>query len=122
MEGLIEDKRLLVLDLIDMSFLARNEIIVPVVSNCHCTCETVHTTHGSQSRKYGDEAVRAFKQGQQTLRKAMNDDSVEERLERIEKSLDSLFDGLIKQRQQIGAGVAVNVAGHMLAAKARKKR
>ena len=45
MEGLIEDKRLLVLDLIDMSFLTRNEIIVPVVSKCHCTCETVHTTH-----------------------------------------------------------------------------
>ena len=52
----------------------------------------------------------------------MSDDSVEERLERIEKSLDSLFDGLIKQRKQVGAGVAVNVAGHMLAAKARKKR
>ena len=45
MEGLIEDKRLLVLVLIDMSFLTRNEIIVPVVSKCHCTCETVHTTH-----------------------------------------------------------------------------
>ena len=79
-------------------------------------------SYGSQSRKAGDDAVRAFRSGQQELRKAISDDSVAERLERIEKSLDALFDGLIKQRQQIGAGVAVDVAGHMLAAKARKKR
>ena len=55
-------------------------------------------------------------------RKTMRDNTVEGRLERIEKSLDALFVGLIKQRKQVGAGVAVNVAGHMLAAKARKKR
>lgn len=79
-------------------------------------------SYGSQSRRYGDDAVRAFRSGQQELRKAISDDSVAERLERIEKSLDALFDGLIKQRQQIGAGVAVSVAGHALAAKARKKR
>ena len=79
-------------------------------------------SYGSQSRKHGEDAVRAFRSGQQELRKAMSDDSVEERLERIEKSLDSLFDGLMAQRKQIGAGVAVDVAGHMLAAKARKQR
>ena len=79
-------------------------------------------TYGARARKEGDASVRAFKQGQQALRKAMSDNTVEGRLERIEKSLDALFVGLIKQRQQIGAGVAVDVAGHMLAAKARKKR
>lgn len=79
-------------------------------------------SYGSQSRKHGEDAVRAFRSGQQALRKAMSDNTVEGRLERIEKSLDALFVGLIKQRQQIGAGVAVDVAGHMLAAKARKKR
>ena len=79
-------------------------------------------SYGSQSRKHGENAVRAFRSGQQALRKTMSDNSVEGRLERIEKSLDALFVGLIKQRQQIGAGVAVDVAGHMLAAKARKKR
>ena len=76
----------MVLVLIDMSFLTRNEIIVPVVSKCHCTCETVHTTHGSQSRKYGDEAVRAFKQGQQALRKGSVDMNIEDRLKRIEQT------------------------------------
>ena len=79
-------------------------------------------SYGSQSRKHGEDAVRAFRSGQQELRKAMSDNTVEGRLERIEKSLDALFVGLIKQRQQIGAGVAVDVAGHMLAAKARNKR
>ena len=79
-------------------------------------------TYGVRSRKEGDASVRAFRQGQQELRKTMSDNTVEGRLERIEKSLDALFVGLIKQRQQIGAGVSVDVAGHMLAAKARKKR
>ena len=33
-----------------------------------------------------------------------------------------LFDGLIAQRQQIGAGVAVDVVGHSLATKKHKRR
>jgi hypothetical protein len=79
-------------------------------------------SYGTQSRKYGDEAVTAFKSGQETLRRGSRGLTAEERLERIESAMDALFDGLIKQRQQIGAGVAVDVAGHMLAAKARKQR
>ena len=79
-------------------------------------------SYGAQSRKYGDEAVRAFQRGQETLRRGAGDLTAEQRLERIESAMDALFDGLIKQRQQIGAGVAVDVAGHMFAAKARKKR
>ena len=79
-------------------------------------------TYGARSRKEGDASVRAFKQGQQVLRKGSVDMNVEDRLKRIEQSLDHLLDGLIKQREQIGAGVAVDVAGHGLAAKARKKR
>lgn len=79
-------------------------------------------SYGAQSRKAGEDSARAFKQGQQALRRGTTDLSVEERLGRMEQALDALFDGLIKQRQQIGAGVAVDVAGHMLSAKARKKR
>jgi hypothetical protein len=78
--------------------------------------------YGARSRKEGDDSVRAFKQAQQALRKGSADLSVEDRLERIEQALDHLCDGLIAQRQQIGAGVAIDVAGHGLAAKARKKR
>lgn len=74
-------------------------------------------TYGAKARKEGDDSVRAFKQGQQALRKGGPDVALEDRVKRIEKSLDHLFDGLIAQRQQIGAGVAVDVVGHSLAAK-----
>lgn len=45
-------------------------------------------------------------------------------LERIENALEALFYGLIMQRQQIDDGVAVDVdvAGHSLSVRARKKR
>ena len=76
-------------------------------------------TYGARARKEGDASVRAFKQGQQALRKAGPDIALEDRVKRIEQSLNHLFDGLIAQRQQIGAGVAVDVAGHMLAAKSK---
>ena len=76
-------------------------------------------TYGARSRKEGDASVRAFRQGQQALRKGGPDVALEDRVKRIEQSLDHLFDGLIAQRQQIGAGVAVDVAGHMLAAKSK---
>jgi hypothetical protein len=79
-------------------------------------------SYGVKSRKYGDQSVRSFRSGQEKLRRGASDMTADERLERIESSLNALFDGLIKQRQQIGAGVAVDVAGHMLAAKARKQR
>jgi len=80
------------------------------------------SSYAAQSRKFGDEAVRAFRRGQEALRRGAGELTAEERLERIEKSLDALFDGLVKQRQQIGSGVSLNLSGHMLAAKARKKR
>jgi len=79
-------------------------------------------TYGARARKEGDASVRAFKQGQQALRKGGLEVSIEDRVKRIEQSLDLLFDGLIAQRQQIGAGVAVDVIGHGLAAKSAKRR
>ena len=79
-------------------------------------------TYGARARKEGDASVRAFKQGQQALRKGGPEVSIEDRVKRIEQSLDLLFDGLIAQRQQIGAGVAVDVVGHGLAAKSAKRR
>jgi len=78
--------------------------------------------YGSKSRREGDDAVRAFKQGQQALQKGGADVDVEDHLKRIEQSLDHLFEGLIKQRAQIGSGVAVDVVGHGFAAKAQKQQ
>jgi hypothetical protein len=74
---------------------------------------------GAKSRREGDEAVRAYRQGQQALRRGQADPSVDEHLKRIEVAISALLDGLIKQREQIGSGVAVDVVGHTLAAKAR---
>ena len=79
-------------------------------------------TYGARSRKEGEDSVRAFKQGKQALRKGGPEVSMEDRVKRIEQSLDHLFDGLIAQRQQIGAGVVVDVLGHGLAAKVQKRR
>ena len=79
-------------------------------------------TYGAKARKEGEDSVRAFKQGQQALRKGGPDIALEDRVKRIEQSLNHLFDGLIAQRQQIGAGVAVDVVGHGLAAKVQKRR
>jgi hypothetical protein len=79
-------------------------------------------TYGTRARKEGEDSVRAFKQGQQALRKGGHDVALEDRVKRIEQSLDHLFDGLIAQRQQIGAGVAVDVVGHSLAAKKNNRR
>ena len=79
-------------------------------------------TYAARSRNEGDDSVRAFKQGQQALRKGGPDVALEDRVKRMEQSLDHLFDGLIAQRQQIGAGVAIDVVGHGLAAKKRNRR
>ena len=38
-------------------------------------------------------------------------------MERIESALDALLDGFVKQREQNGSGVAVDVAVHTLTAK-----
>ena len=79
-------------------------------------------TYAARSRKEGDDSVRAFKHGKQALRKGGSDVDLEDRVKRIEQALEHLFDGLIAQRQQIGAGVAVDVVGHGLAAKKHNRR
>ena len=73
--------------------------------------------YGMKSRREGDAAVLSYRRGQQALRKGGSDVDIEGRIKRIEQALDHLLDGPIKQRQQIGSGVAVDVAGHTLAAK-----
>ena len=73
--------------------------------------------YGMKSRREGNAAVQSYRRGQQALRKGGSDVDIEGRIKRIEQALDHLLHGLIKQRQQIGSGVAVDVAGHTLAAK-----
>jgi len=78
--------------------------------------------YGIKSRREGNATVQSYRRGQQALRKGGSDVDIEGRIKRIEQALDHLFDGLVKQRAQIGSGVAVDVAGHTLTAKARGRR
>ena len=41
-------------------------------------------------------------------------DAVEQRLIRLEKAIFALSAGMIEQRKQIGAGIAVDLTGHLL--------
>ena len=67
----------------------------------------------------GNAAVQTYKIAKQRLRDSSRGMSVEQRLARIEGGLNALLDSLVKQRAQIGSGVAVDVAGRTLTAKAR---
>jgi len=78
--------------------------------------------YGMKSRREGNAAVQSYRRGQQALRKGGAEVGLEDRVKRIEQALDHLFDGLVKQRAQIGSGVAVDVAGHTLTAKTRGRR
>mgnify|MGYP001588293431 FL=1 len=78
--------------------------------------------YGMKSCHEGDAAVQVYKIAKLRLRDGGRNVSVEQRLARIEGALDELLDGLLKQREQIGSGVAVDVAGHTLTAKARGRR
>ena len=101
-------------------------LVEHMVEQEHLEERLLHTsaiaTYGAKARKEGEDSVRAFKQGQQALRKGGPDVALEDRVKRIEQALDHLFDGMIAQRQQIGAGVAVDVIGHSLSAQKDTRR
>ena len=64
----------------------------------------------SQSKTHGDNAVKKYNQMSQVLSGSVKDGDVDTRLERIEKSLVSLSEGLTDTRKQIGSLVSmVNV-------------
>ena len=68
-----------------------------------------------QSKTHGNKAEKHFRDAITTLNTApAKGDAVEQRLLRIEKAIFALSAGLIEQRKQIGAGVAVNLTGHLL--------
>jgi len=80
------------------------------------------SAYGLRSRRHGDDALRSFRKGIALLDKSRDAETTEERLRRIEESLRALLEGLIHQRMQIGAGVAVDVVGHTLLQKQLSKK
>jgi len=68
-----------------------------------------------QSKNHGDKAEKHFRDAMTALNTApAKGDPIEQRLIRLEKAIFALSAGLIEQRKQIGAGVAVNLTGHLL--------
>jgi len=68
-----------------------------------------------KSKTHGDKAEKHFRDAMTALNTApAKGDAVEQRLIRLEKAIFALSAGLIDQRRQIGAGIAVDLTGHLL--------
>jgi hypothetical protein len=72
----------------------------------------------SKSKADGDRAVSSFQAGKRILAAGTDKDTAEDIQKRTQSALVVLFDGLLALRQQIGFGVALDLSGHLLAAKA----
>jgi hypothetical protein len=75
----------------------------------------------SQSKSHGDKAERHLETAKQHLHKRPNQ-SLEERVENIEKSLQSLADGLISMRNQNGAITSLCLTAVLLNEKGKGRR
>jgi len=68
-----------------------------------------------KSKTHGDKAEKHFRDAINALKAAPSKDNpIEQRLIRLEKAIFALSAGLIEQRKQIGAGIAVDLTGHLL--------
>ncbi|MDA8647593.1 hypothetical protein N9L40_01450 [Rhodobacteraceae bacterium] len=79
----------------------------------------------AKSRRFGNTAVTYLKKGLSILNKPISqkaEDSVDQRLEKIEKALVEVCNALISIRGQIGGTTAVSTSAALFADKAMKKR
>ena len=68
-----------------------------------------------QSKTHGNKAEKHFRDAITALNTApAKGDAVEQRLIRLEKAIFALSAGMIEQRKQIGAGIPVDLTGHLL--------
>jgi hypothetical protein len=79
---------------------------------------TAISSFATKSRGHGNEAEQSYKRGLQQLSLPRPDISAEHRFDRLDAALSEILRGLIKTRHQIGSGVAVDAAGHLMTAKA----
>ena len=71
-------------------------------------------TYAAKGKRAGDRADQAYSKGKQTLQRQTASTTDSERLQRIEDAIVATLTGLQHTRDQIGNGVAVDVAGHAL--------
>ena len=72
----------------------------------------------NRARRSGDDAQKAFEAGQNSLRRPVHKDDATARLDQLHDALGHLLAGLVHMRQQSGHHLAVDLAGHLLAAQA----
>ena len=74
---------------------------------------------GNKSRQAGIRAERAFNNARGKLKRGAPDETLEDKLDRVQEVMDDILVGLIAARYQLGHSTAVNVVGHIIGA--RKK-
>lgn len=79
------------------------------------------TTYASKARQAGNNAEQAFKAAKSELRRPLPEDTIEARIDVLNRVLDKLLEGLLHQREQIGNSVAVAYTGHALASRRSRK-
>ena len=69
-----------------------------------------------KSKTHGDKAEKHFRDAITALRNAPSskENPIEQRLVKLENAIFHLSAGLIESRKQIGAGIAVDLTGHLL--------
>ncbi len=69
-----------------------------------------------KSKTHGDKAEKHFRDAITALRNAPSskETPIEQRLVKLENAIFHLSAGLIEARKQIGAGIAVDLTGHLL--------
>ena len=76
---------------------------------------------GNKSRRAGIRAERAYNQARTKLKSGNKDETIEEKLERVQEVMDGILVGLIAARYQLGYSTALNVAGHLIGARNKKR-
>ena len=88
---------------------------VSVGLNYECVRTGALVAFSGKSKTHGDKAEKHFRDAITALNTASaKGDPIEQRLIRLEKAIFALSAGLIEQRKQIGAGIAVDLTGHLL--------
>ena len=68
----------------------------------------------NQSKTFGDKAGRAFTEAKAMLGTNTPADTLGDQVQRIQKALVLMCDGMVAMRQQAGSAVAMNLTGHLL--------
>ena len=76
---------------------------------------------GSKSRQAGIRAERAYSQARSKLKRGDKNETLEDKLEHIEGAIQDILVGLIAARYQLGHATALNVAGHLMTARNKKR-